>query len=117
MAKESNGKTLNTVIGKGSIIEGTLNIANSVRVDGVIKGNLNCAETLILSGEGVIEAEIKVKDAIIGGKVVGNIKADGRVELEANSSVKGDITVKQIVINEGAVFQGNCDMSDAGGKK
>ncbi len=113
MGKESNGKTLNTIIGKGSIVEGTLNITNSVKVDGVIKGKLNCAETLILSRDGVIEAEVNVKNAVIGGKIIGNIKAEGKVELEAHSSVRGDLIVKQIIINDGATFHGNCNMTDA----
>jgi cytoskeletal protein CcmA (bactofilin family) len=35
---------------------------------------------------------------------------EDRVELEANASLIGDLKAKDLVINEGATFHGNCSM-------
>jgi cytoskeletal protein CcmA (bactofilin family) len=47
---------------------------------------------------------------VIGGKVIGNLTVHERVELEVNSSLIGDLNTKDLIINEGAVFHGNCTM-------
>jgi cytoskeletal protein CcmA (bactofilin family) len=114
MAEESGSKGLNTIIGKGSTFEGTLNVMSSVRVEGIVRGKIKSTETLTIGGEGIVEAEIEVNSAIVSGKVVGNIHANDRVELESSASLHGDIITKQLIINEGAFFHGNCEMN---GKK
>ena len=111
MANDINGKGLNTIVGKGSTFEGTLNVMNSLRVEGIVRGKVRCTETLTVGQDGMLEADVHVKGAIISGKVVGNIKAVEKVELEANASLHGDIIARQLVISEGAFFHGNCEMN------
>lgn len=110
---EKNGfssKGLHTVIGAGTIIEGTLTIGHDVRVDGTIKGKLIIDGDLIVGSTGVIEADIEVNSTKLGGKIIGNLNAKERIELEENATVMGDIKTIDLVINEGAVFHGNCTM-------
>jgi cytoskeletal protein CcmA (bactofilin family) len=110
---EKNGFTsqgLHTVIGAGTLIEGTMKVEHDVRVDGTIKGKLLIAGDLIVGNTGVIEADVEVRSTKLGGKVIGNLNAREKIELEQNASVFGDIRTKDLVINEGAVFQGNCSM-------
>jgi cytoskeletal protein CcmA (bactofilin family) len=57
-----------------------------------------------------VEAKsIKVKDAVIGGKVVGILEASNRVYLESKSVFLGDVQAKLLVIEEGATFKGKCN--------
>lgn len=110
---DKNGFTsqgLHTVIGAGTIIEGTMKVEHDVRVDGIIKGKIFIQGDLIVGNTGVIEADIEVRSTKLGGKVIGNLSARERIELEQNASVFGDIQTKDLIINEGAVFQGNCSM-------
>ena len=37
-AVNGSGQTLNTIIGRGTLFEGTMKVENSVRIDGVFKG-------------------------------------------------------------------------------
>lgn len=115
--RQARGGELNTIIGKGSIFHGTINVESSIRVDGVVRGKLNCTDTLVVGKSGVIEAEIRVKNATIGGRVIGNLTAIERVELESNSVLIGDLKTKLLVIDEGAVFNGNCTMESKEVKK
>ncbi len=103
---DSGGGKINTLIGKGSVVEGTLRVESSARVDGKIKGKVYVTDTLTLGPNGVLEADVEVKRAIIGGRVKGNLKASERVELGAKAVVEGDVITKSLIIEEGAVFDG-----------
>jgi cytoskeletal protein CcmA (bactofilin family) len=105
-----NQKGLHTVIGSGTIIEGTVKVSHDVRVDGTIKGKLDIEGDLIVGSTGVIEADIAAHSTKLGGKVVGNLTSKDRIELEQNASIVGDIKTKELVISEGALFHGNCSM-------
>jgi cytoskeletal protein CcmA (bactofilin family) len=107
---KGSSKGLYTMLGESTIFEGTITVPHSLRIDGRVKGRIEAGEVLTVGPTGVIEADIKAKSAIIGGKVTGNVMVDDRVELEAKASVIGDIRTRDLVINEGAVFQGNCSM-------
>ena len=103
---------MNTLVGHGTVIEGSLNVSSSMRVDGKIMGKITCSDSLLVGKTGVVEASVKVKNATIGGKVVGDIEADEVVILEGNSTVIGDVTTKKLIIEEGAIFNGTCHMSN-----
>jgi cytoskeletal protein CcmA (bactofilin family) len=110
----SGSGELNTIIGRGSVIEGTLTVQSSLRVDGKIIGSVNVADSLIVGKDGEIEGEVRVKNAVIGGKVKNKIIASGKVVLEAKSVVYGEVKTSRLVIDEGAVFEGRCLMSEDG---
>jgi len=105
---------LNTVIGKGTIIEGLLTVQNSLRVDGRVYGQVQASDSLVVGKDGEIEGEIKARNAIIGGRVKNRILATGKVVLEAHAIVHGEVKTGKLVIDEGAIFDGNCAMSENG---
>jgi len=105
---------LNTIIGKGSSLEGTLKVENSIRVDGKIKGHVTTTDSLVIGKEGEIEGEIIAKNAIIGGRVRGKISATGKVVLEAKAIFQGEMKTARLVIDDGAVFDGRCSMQRDG---
>ena len=105
---------LNTILGKGSMVDGTLTLQHSVRVDGKIRGNLSTTDSVIIGKEGDIEGELTVKNAVVGGRVKGKITATGRVVLESKATFIGEMKTSRLVIEEGAVFEGHCSMPVAG---
>ena len=107
---EKGNKGLYTIDGEGTVFEGKITVPHSIRIDGSFKGNIETSEVLTVGNTGFVEADIIAKSAIIGGKVTGNLSVEDRVELEANSSLHGDLKTKDLIINEGAVFHGNCSM-------
>jgi len=113
MDKSGNGKGLLNIIGSGSVFEGTINVPHSIRIDGTFKGRLQTAESLTVGDAGHMEAEIKAQNAFIFGKVTGNMYIEDRVELHVSAVVIGDLHAKELVVNEGAVFHGNCSMQKA----
>jgi cytoskeletal protein CcmA (bactofilin family) len=110
--KDRGGEGLNTIIGKDSMIEGTIKVQGGVRIDGAVRGRISASESLAVGDSGMVEAELAVKSAVIGGKVFGNIFAQDKVELQSKAVVEGDVTTKNLVVEEGAIFHGRCNMKD-----
>ena len=103
---------MNTVIGKGSAFEGTFQVESSIRVDGVVRGKLTASDTLVVGKEGEVKADVKVKNAIVGGKLIGTLEASNKVVLESRSLLLGDLKAKVLVVAEGAVFRGKSESGD-----
>ena len=102
--------TLNSMLGQGCKIKGDIELQGTIRIDGQFEGSISCPDTLIIGKSGVVKADVKVKNAVIGGKLVGNIIAANKVELQTGSHVEGDIQTARLVIDEGVFFEGNCKM-------
>jgi len=110
MAKNNDSEgAMNTIIGKGTKVEGKMEVASSVRIDGSFKGELKAIDTLIVGSTGELsDVTVNVKNAIIGGRIKGNVTASSKVTLESSSRLEGDLTAKLLIIEEGALFTGNC---------
>ena len=108
--KSNQDDALNTVVGKGSVMEGQFEVADGIRVDGVLRGKITTTGSLIVGTEGQVDSDsIRVKDAVVAGQVKGPLDASHSVRLEATAEVDGDITTQVLVIEEGAVLRGICD--------
>lgn len=108
----SDSKGINTIIGHGAVVEGTLTVPHGIRVDGHLKGEVKSAGMLIVGENGAIEADVKVKDATISGKIIGDMDADGKVHLKAQAVFIGKIKTRLLVVEEGAIFRGNCESGE-----
>ena len=103
------GQTLNTIIGKGTLFEGTMKVENSVRIDGVFKGQLTCSGALTISQAGEAYAHLGGKDIYINGIVRGTVRAE-KVRLDSQARFVGDVYAATLSVSEGAVFHGSCSM-------
>ena len=111
VSTSSNGQALNTIIGRGSHFEGKLTVDNSVRIDGVFKGELACTGELTISQSGEADATLQCKDAYIDGVVSGTVRAD-KVRLDTQSRFTGDVYTDSFTVSEGAIFHGSCSMEN-----
>ena len=101
---------VNTIVGKGAAFDGLLEISGGLRVDGTVKGKVVSADVVLIGPSGTVDADIEAKETIVGGIVRGNIKAPDKVELQAKSQVDGDIVTYSLVVEQGAIFHGSCQM-------
>lgn len=101
---------LETIVGAESSFQGTLRSKGSVRIDGKIEGGVS-AEGIILGERGEIQGDISARTVVVGGKVTGNIHATESLELLTKSQVFGDLHAPQLLIAEGAIFEGSCLMA------
>ncbi len=110
----ASGQT--SIIAQGCKFDGKVEVRGTLRIEGEFKGNIGTPESLVIGKSGVVHASVKVKNAIIGGQLFGNIVAENKIELQSGSHVEGDIKTKRLVIDEGVFFEGNCSMG-AGTRK
>lgn len=108
--KKANAK-IGTIIGKGTVIGGDFTAEKSVRMDGVIEGDVKVTGEIVIGATGRINGNVEAAAAIIGGEVYGNVTAPERVELTPTARLIGNIKTAVVVIDEKAVFQGGCDMN------
>ncbi len=108
----SKGSDVRNIIGVGTTIKGDIETEGSIRIDGVLKGNIQAKGKLVMGAESSVEGDIIAENADIEGKVTGNLQIKQRLELKSTAKVTGDIRTKRLVIDEGAIFEGACYMGE-----
>ena len=110
--KEPEGQELGnrqtSILAQGCKFDGKVEVRGTLRIEGEFKGQIQTPETLVIGKTGVVHAAVKVKNAVIGGQLYGNLTAENKIELQSGSHVEGDIETKRLLIDEGVFFDGNC---------
>lgn len=95
-------------IAAGTSIDGNITSKNDCRIDGNIKGNINCSAKVLIGPNGIIEGDITCESIEIEGRVKANINATDLISLRSTAVLGGDITASKLSIEPGATFVGNC---------
>ncbi|HUP48572.1 MAG TPA: polymer-forming cytoskeletal protein [Thermoanaerobaculia bacterium] len=103
---------LNGFLDRGATFKGEMEFEDTMRIDGKFNGRISSKNELIVGESAHIEGDIHVGRIAISGTVVGKIVATQRVEIHRNGKVYSDVDTPALVIEEGAIFQGNCMMGD-----
>ena len=104
---------MDAFLGKGSKVGGKLVLEGPGRIEGQVEGEISAQDTLTIGESAVVNAKISGTSIIIEGRVTGDVSAAQRLELRASSRVQGNISTPCLVIQDGAVFEGQCAMSGA----
>jgi cytoskeletal protein CcmA (bactofilin family) len=102
-----------TIISGGVKIEGKITSSGNIRIDGEIQGDIFSKGNVNIGDAAKINGQINANVVTIGGKVNGIVKAKDKTILNSKSHLKGDIFTKNLVIQEGAKFDGNCKTGDS----
>jgi len=102
----SDGKSC--VVSRGTKIEGNFHSKENIRLDGGVKGDLICDKKFVLGEQGNVIGNISAQDAVIMGKVEGNLFIKGLLTLEHSAVILGDIKAGRIQVQEGARYEGSC---------
>lgn len=113
MAKynETDSTTIN-LISSGTDISGDIKSTGDIRIDGSLKGNLNTKGKVVVGPTGKVNGEVICKNSEISGIIEGKITVGQLLNLKASSKIFGDIVTSKLSIEPGAIFSGNCKMSD-----
>jgi cytoskeletal protein CcmA (bactofilin family) len=99
-----------TIVGQGATLEGNVVSAGSLRIDGNVKGQINADGDVMLSPQSQVDADLRAENVTVAGRFKGNIIVKGTAELARGGRVDGNITSKTLVVQEGAIFQGQSIM-------
>lgn len=110
-ARSGNIEDAETVIGDGASIEGTIRSDRSIRVFGAVQGELESKQRVVVEESGKVSARITAEHVTVLGQVDGSIECSGRLEIASSARVAGEVSATTLVIQEGAVVEGNLRMS------
>ena len=101
-----------SIIGAGMHVEGDLTTEGTLRVEGSVRGTIRAGKSLILGKAGDVVGDIITEEAVIGGRVAGNIIAQGRLELQRICTIEGEVrtSAEHLQLEEGARFNGQIQM-------
>lgn len=97
------------LIGASMVIEGNVNFAGGLHVDGTVRGAVVAegADALLILGEkGTIEGEIRVPHVVLKGELRGDVVASAKLELGPSARIRGNIYYKLLEMAAGAQVNG-----------
>ncbi len=106
---------VNTVIGKDTVFNGTLESKGSVRVDGEVEGQIVNKGDFIIGESGKVSIDLKARNVTIAGRFDGSIDASGKLELKRTAVAKGAFKANGLHVEDGAVLDGSIEMKNKDG--
>ncbi len=117
MGKENRNKMfqrdsnqINGLLDKGCNFEGKLTFDGIVQINGDFRGEIFSDGTLVVGNNANINAKVLVDTLIIDGNVEGGVEAKSKIELHRTGVLVANVNTQSLVIEEGGIFQGACEM-------
>jgi cytoskeletal protein CcmA (bactofilin family) len=104
-----------TLVSTSTVVEGKIRTDGSIRIDGTLIGDVVAKASAAVGLTGSVEGTVEARNVSLSGKLDGSVTALEKLVLEKKSVVKGDIRAARLVVDEGAVFDGTCVMSQPAG--
>lgn len=108
--RDSKPQRIDTLIAKSVRVDGDLEFAGGLHLDGRVAGGVRADSqapaSLSVSDSGSIEGPVEVTDLVLHGTVRGDIVARGRVVLGASARVEGNLYYGVIEMTLGAQITG-----------
>jgi cytoskeletal protein CcmA (bactofilin family) len=107
--RRTDGQAL-SIIAKDMTVAGDLTAEGVVRVEGRVTGNVMAGGQILLCEGGLVEGDMKTKEAVLGGEVRGTVLAEERIEVQPTALVHGDLVTPKLLIHEGGRVNGSVRM-------
>lgn len=98
-------------LGKETLFRGYLQFEGTVRIDGILEGEIHSNNTLIVGDGAVITGTVNVGRIVCGGTINGKVLAQEAIQFVKPSNIKGEIKTPVLMIEEGVIFNGTCEMT------
>ena len=99
-------------IGQGTNIEGHIKTDGDIRIDGKVNGNVMTKGRLVLGPTSEVIGDIMCMNGNIDGFVRGNIQVSDVLKITKTANIDGNITVKKLIVEEGAIIQAKVAMTN-----
>jgi len=106
----SKFKNVHTMIGPDAKIKGPINLEQGIIIYGQVYGDIITRGSIRIAKDGIVEGNVRGSNIILGGTIIGHVKSEGSVTLKKTSKLKGDISYRKLHIEDGAQFEGQCDL-------
>lgn len=100
-----------SILGRDLVITGDIKTDGEIQIDGRLDGNIT-AGVVTIGEQGAVNGKINATNVHVRGKVSGKIDSNS-VELAETANVQADLVQDQLVIANGAFFDGKCARKSA----
>ena len=114
--KMINNKT-SSILGPELEIHGDVKVSGGLLLYGKVFGNIHSNGSVRTADGSEVKGNISANEAIIGGKVDGDVDVNKKVTLGDSSKLTGNLKATTLTIEEGAKFEGVCNMKDKSSKQ
>lgn len=109
-----DGRESMTLVGGEASFHGILTVKGSVRIEGLVEGDVVDAVSVEVGKGGRVKGNISAETLSIAGSVSGDVVASRSIELLKDGRLSGSIRTPSLRIEEGARFDGQCSMAQEG---
>tara|TARA_Y100001970_G_C14020436_1_gene743206 strand:- start:195 stop:557 length:363 start_codon:yes stop_codon:yes gene_type:complete len=107
---KSRFKNVHTMIGPDATVNGDIRLNDGLIIYGKVYGDVITKGAVRIAKNGLVQGNVEGTNIRVGGTVIGDVKSDGQVVLSKNCVLKGDISYRKLHIEDGAQFEGQCDL-------
>ena len=100
-----------SLIDRHSAFDGTFRSHRDIRVEGELKGTVSCEGTLFVAEGANVTATVDAEHVSVAGDLSGEIRCRGRLHLLPSGRVRANVATASLVIQEGAVYEGQLEMA------
>jgi len=98
------------VVGRGISVQGTVQDAERLVVEGTVEATMIHATELSVSPGGMFKGEIEVEDAEIAGTINGTLTVRGSLVVRASGRVLGTARYRRLQVEDGGQISGQMEM-------
>lgn len=99
-----------TILAAGLKVTGDLETDGVIKIEGTVEGTVRAQGQVLVARGGVVHGDIHTRGAVIGGRVLGSLVADERVEVQAGALIEGDLSTPRLIVQEGGDVNGRVMM-------
>lgn len=98
------------VVGRGISVQGTVQDAERLVVEGTVEASMIHAAELSISLGGVFKGEVEVEDAEVAGTIDGTLTARGNLVVRSTGKVLGTARCRRLQVEDGGQITGRIEM-------
>lgn len=102
-----------SVIDRFSRFDGDFVAERDLRVEGNVKGSIECHGTLYIAEGAVVSAKVTAENITVAGDLSGETRCRGKLHLLPTGRVRGRVSTASLVISEGAIYEGELAMAES----
>ncbi len=98
------------VVGRGISVQGTVQDAERLVVEGTVEASMIHATELSVSPGGMFKGEVEVEDAEVAGTIDGTLTARGNLIVRGSGRVLGTARCRRLQVEDGGHITGRIEM-------
>lgn len=114
MADAIRPNEVGAYLGPGTKISGKLVFDGPTTIEGEVEGEIIAQANVTIGQQAIVKGKISASSLLVQGKVMADVQAEKKLEIQSPGSVVGDVNTQSLVIGDGAVLEGHVSMRKEG---